>query len=175
MTTATATNTSIGSMIASGLRMGISYGNKLCVDIPADKFGHMPMKGVNTALFNMGHLAIYADKCLRMIAREDLAHPDDAKWEALFKNGSPCLEQDGRYPNKDEIMKRFDQRYTVVADALPSVSDDLFSKPNPMGGRMTEILPTLGAAVMFMCGSHIQMHLGQVSAWRRVMGMGSAM
>jgi len=26
---------------------------------------------------------------------------------------------------------------------------------------------------MFMCGSHMQMHLGQISAWRRVMGMGS--
>jgi len=44
---------------------------------------------------------------------------------------------------------------------------------NPMGGRMSEMFPTMGSAVMFMCGSHMQMHLGQISAWRRVMGMGS--
>jgi hypothetical protein len=44
-----------------------------------------------------------------------------------------------------------------------------------MGGRMSEMLPTLGAAMMFMCGSHLQMHLGQVSSWRRAMGLGSAM
>lgn len=165
----------LGSMIASNLRMAMSYGEKLCADIPADKFGHMPMKGVNSALFNMGHLAIYPEFVLGMIDRKDLVQAVDPTWEALFKNGSPCLEQDGRYPEKQPIMERFKARYAAVADVLPSVSDDLFAKPNPMGGRMTEILPTIGAAVMFMCGSHLQMHLGQVSAWRRVIGLGSVM
>jgi hypothetical protein len=34
-------------------------------------------------------------------------------------------------------------------------------------------MPTVGAAVNFMLGGHLQMHLGQVSAWRRAMGLGS--
>jgi hypothetical protein len=110
-----------------------------------------------------------------MMGRQDLAVPLEAGWEDLFKNGAPCVEQDGRYPGKEAILKRFVQRHQAVAEALSLVSDDHFRAANPMGGRMTEMLPTVGAAVMFLCGSHLQMHLGQVSAWRRAMGMGSAM
>ena len=165
----------IGSMIAAGLRMAVGYGEKLCADIPEAKFGHMPSTGMNSALFNMGHLAIYPERILGMMGRQDLAVPLDAGWEELFKNGAPCVEQDGRYPGKEAILKRFVQRHQVVADALPSVSDSHLRAANPMGGRMAEMLPTVGAAVMFLCGSHLQMHLGQVSAWRRAMGMGSAM
>ncbi|NBV64822.1 MAG: DinB family protein [Planctomycetes bacterium] len=173
--TTTATQTSIGSMIAAGLRMAIGYGTKLCEDVPADKFGHMPHPNMNSALFNMAHLTIYTERCLQMIGREDLAQTVDPKWEEQFKNGAQCVEQDGRYPGKEAIMKRYVERYTVVASALDAADDAVFTKPNPMGGRMTEMLPTMGAAVMFLCGSHMQMHLGQVSAWRRAMGMGSIM
>ena len=173
--TTTATQTSIGSMIAAGLRMAIGYGQKLCADAPADTFGHMPPKGMNSALFNMGHLAIYPEKAFPLVGKPELAKPLPEKWEELFKNGAPCVEQDGRYPGKDAIVQRYVERYNALADALESVPDEVFQRPNPMGGRMTEMLPTIGAAVMFLCGSHLQMHLGQVSSWRRAMGLGSAM
>ncbi|MCE9618299.1 MAG: DinB family protein [Planctomycetes bacterium] len=175
MTTSTATTVGVGSMISFNLRMAMTYAEKLCADIPADKFGHIPMKGVNHPLFCIGHLGLYAERALTLIGREDLARKVDPKQEELFKNGAPCLEQDGRYPNKDAVLKNYMERYKVVADALPEVSDETFARANPMGGRMTEILPTIGAATMFMCGSHLQMHLGQISAWRRVIGMGSCM
>jgi hypothetical protein len=85
------------------------------------------------------------------------------------------MEQDGRYPGKDAVLQRYVERYTALADALESVPDEVLQQANPMGGRMTEMLPTIGAAAMFLCGSHLQMHLGQVSAWRRAIGLGSVM
>ena len=173
--TTTATQTTIGSMIAAGLRMAIGYGQKLCADAPADTFGHMPPKGMNSALFNMGHLAIYPEKAFALIGKPELAKPLPEKWEELFKNGAPCVEQDGRYPGKDAIVQRYVERYNALADALERVPDEVLQQPNPMGGRMAEMLPSIGAAVMFLCGSHLQMHLGQVSSWRRAMGLGSAM
>jgi hypothetical protein len=36
------------------------------------------------------------------------------------------------------------------------------------------MFPTIGGAVNFLLVGHVQMHLGQVSTWRRVMGLGSA-
>ena len=133
----TATQTGIGSMISAGLRMAIGYGQKLCADAPADTFGHMPPKGMNSALFNMGHLAIYPEKAFAMIGKPELAKPLPEKWEELFKNGAPCVEQDGRYPGKDAIVQRYVERYNALADALESVPDEVFHRPNPMGGRMT--------------------------------------
>ena len=34
--------------------------------------------------------------------------------------------------------------------------------------------PTKGAALGFYVGGHFMMHMGQLSAWRRAMGMGAA-
>ncbi|MEY4102879.1 MAG: hypothetical protein RL461_81, partial [Planctomycetota bacterium] len=42
-------------------------------------------------------------------------------------------------------------------------------------GVFKERFPVLGQAVLFLCNNHQMMHLGQISAWRRVMGLGSAM
>jgi hypothetical protein len=43
-----------------------------------------------------------------------------------------------------------------------------------MGGRMTELFPTLGSLYNFYVGGHMMMHLGQISTWRRMMGLGAA-
>ena len=55
------------------------------------------------------------------------------------------------------------------------MDDETFLKPNPNEGRMKELFPTIGAAVTFYLGGHVQMHLGQISAWRRAMGLTAAM
>ena len=34
--------------------------------------------------------------------------------------------------------------------------------------------PLLGGRVLFMCNNHLMMHLGQISAWRRCMGLPAA-
>ena len=173
--TSSTTSIGLGSMIAADLRMSIGYAEKLCLDIPPDTFGHIPIKNVNHPLFNIGHLGLYAENTLGLIGREDLALKIDPGQVELFKNGAPCLEQDGCYPSKDRVLKNFVDRYKILADELPRVTDEFFTRPNPMSGQLPEMLPTVGAVVMFMCGSHLQMHLGQISVWRRVMGMGSCM
>jgi hypothetical protein len=39
---------------------------------------------------------------------------------------------------------------------------------------MKQLFPTLGSVQTFYCGGHMMMHLGQMSAWRRMEGLGSA-
>ncbi len=66
-------------------------------------------------------------------------------------------------------------RHEAVAEALVNVSDDVFAGENPAEGRFKEMLPTIGATVNFLMNNHPMAHLGQVSAWRRAMGMGGVM
>ena len=96
-------------------------------------------------------------------------------WDLLFKAGVECVEDDGRYPGKDEILAHYLDRYRLLLDVLPTVSEEAFARENPAEGRFKEILPTIGNVAIFMVTSHPMMHLGQISAWRRAMGMGSAM
>ena len=90
-------------------------------------------------------------------------------------SGSECLSDASKYPTKDEILPYFTERYETVAAVIEGMSAEDLAAENPMEGRFRESFPTVGSAVAFMMNNHIMMHAGQVSAWRRSIGLGSVM
>lgn len=171
--TTTATTAGTGALIASSLALTLRYSEDLVKSIPAERFCEMPTKDMNHPAFCVGHLAIYANRVLDMIGRPDLkvAMPFG---DEHFKNGAPCVAQDGRYPSKDVIYGTFAAGWGRVLEALPHVDDAVLARENPAEGRFKEMFPTVGGAVNFLCGGHNMMHLGQISTWRRAAGLGSA-
>jgi hypothetical protein len=172
MSTSTAASVSLPTVMAQSLRFNLGYAEILLKDIPADKFGHMPHPDMNHPAFCIGHLSIYPDKVLGMIAKGDLAIAKP-EYDELFDQTVKCVEQDGRYPAKDEIVSHFNDRHTALLNVLGDITDDVLAQPNPTG--LASKLPTMGSMVNFMVHGHIMLHLGQVSAWRRAVGLGSAM
>ena len=150
------------------------YAERLLTDIPADRFAHMPVAKLNHPAFNVGHLSLYPNRLFTMLGRPDLV-VEKPGYPALFQAGTECVEQDGRYPLKDELVSYYFNRYRAMQAHLPEISDEAMSRPNPMEGRMRDLFPTIGEAMCFMLHNHQMAHLGQISAWRRVMGMASAM
>lgn len=171
---ATATLPRTASFILPQLRLALGYADMLAADIPPDRFAHCPVPNVNHPAFCFGHLSIYPERLLEMLGRPELARPD-ARFVELFRAGSKCVEEAGRHPPKDEIMARFKDRWEVIATVLPQIPEERFLDANPAEGRMKELMPTLGAMAIFMCGTHMMMHLGQVSIWRRLIGLGPVM
>ena len=159
--------------VLPGLRLGLGYADALTKSIPAESFAHFPAKDVTCPAFYLGHLSIYPHRALAMLGRTDLVVPNPAGWDDRFKAGVEA--RPGDYPPKDEIMAHFTAGYESVAKALESAPDSVFDGDNPAEGRFREMFPTKGGAITFLCIGHMQMHLGQVSTWRRVMGLGSAM
>jgi len=74
----------------------------------------------------------------------------------------------------DEITAFFFEGHRMLLGALRASPDATFDQTNPAEGRMRDLFPTLGSVQTFYCGGHIMMHLGQVSAWRRMEGLGAA-
>ena len=64
--------------------------------------------------------------------------------------------------------------YRLASQALRDCDDSLLLKENPNEGRMRELFPTIGAATGFYVGGHVMIHMGQISAWRRAMGLEAA-
>jgi hypothetical protein len=160
--------------IARALSVTLDYAKALLEPIPDGIFAHLYHPQVNHPAFCVGHLAIYPDKALAMMGRHDLVRPLPID-ESVFKDGAPCVEQDGRYPSKEILLPLFLDRYTVLIGALQEFPEARLADLNPMEGRMREMFPTLGAVLNFLLNNHVMMHLGQVSAWRRLAGLGSAM
>lgn len=160
-----------GPVLAACLERSLQYGEALAKDIPVEKFAHVPHPGMNHPAFVYGHLSSYPNRILSMLGREREV-VEKAGWEDLFRAGVECVDDPKRYPPKDEIMPFFSERYRAILAVLPEVPDETFARENPAQGRLREMFPTIGIATNFMMNNHLMMHLGQVSAWRRAIGLG---
>jgi hypothetical protein len=129
---------------------------------------------MNHPAFIIGHLSLYPNKVFTIIGQPRQI-VDKPGYVQLFQAGVQCIEQDGRYPHKDEIVGYYLERYHSVAKALENVSDEVWQKENPIEGRLREKFPLVGIAVNFLLNNHHMSHLGQLSGWRRAMGLPSVM
>ncbi|MEM8835836.1 MAG: DinB family protein [Planctomycetota bacterium] len=167
----------IAQSIVPGAKITLNAGVNYAEGIKPETF-HLKPAGVNTNTpsFVFGHLAIYPDGILEMLGRGDLAQPSE-RFKALFDHGCECLDGEeaaATYPPMNEIVARYKDRHEVAIKALSEATDEQLSEENPHE-RMRERFPTKGSMINFLLGAHAMMHLGQVSAWRRCMGMGPAM
>lgn len=157
-------------------RFSLSYADLLLKDVRATDFAKKP-KGIDTnhGAFVYGHLANYPDRLCELVGQPHHAKPDQ-KFVDLFAAGKPCLDDaDGTiYPAMEVIVSRFKSRHEAVLSVLAETPDEVFGRANP-NERMKERFPTIAIACNFLVSGHMMLHLGQMSAWRRCMGLASAM
>jgi hypothetical protein len=168
---------SLGNIIADSLQSAMGYAERLLADVPANRFARFARVGGVTVVSNhpafiYGHLSLYAPKVLRLI--EHPVPPTPEHFDIRFSKDATCRDDvDGDlYPPLDEIVGFFREGHRMVIGGLRSTPDAAFDRPNPAEGRMRERFPTIGSVETFYCGGHIMMHLGQMSAWRRMEGLG---
>jgi hypothetical protein len=170
---------SLGNVIADSLQLSLGYADRLLKGVPAERFARFAVVGgqiveSNHPAFVYGHLNLYALKILHQIGCP--APPVPEHFEIRFSKDAKCVDDPDLdlYPSMDEIVTFFHEGHRMVTGALRSTPDDVFQQPNPAEGRMKELFPTIGSVQAFYCGGHMMMHLGQVSAWRRMEGLGAA-
>ena len=170
---------SLGNVIADSLHLSLGYADRLLEGIAAERFPRFAVVGgriveSNHPAFVYGHLSLYAPKILHQIGAPAPQVPEH--FEIRFSKDATCVDDPDLdlYPSLDEIVAFFHEGYRMVTGALRSTPEEVFQKPNPAEGRMKELFPTIGSVQTFYCGGHMMMHLGQVSAWRRMEGLGAA-
>lgn len=128
----------------------------------------------NHPVFVLGHLALYPAQILGLIDRSDLSPSIavPAAWEEKFKNGAPCQDDPSGtiYPAFSEICAAYFKATDAMLDAVESMDDAILLTPTAHEGY-AKIFPVTGPTLIFMLNNHTMMHLGQVSTWRRCMGL----
>lgn len=170
---------SLGNVIADSLGISLNYAERLLKDVAPDRFGRLASPGgtpidSNHPAFIYGHLSLYAPKVLVQIGHPAPVVPEG--FELAFSKDASCRDDpDGDlYPQMDEVLEFFREGYRMATAGLRSVSDELLDRPNPAEGRMRDLFPTIGSVQAFYCGGHMMLHMGQMSAWRRMEGLGPA-
>lgn len=169
----------IADAILPSARTTRAYAERLLKDVQPAQFARLA-KGVesNHPAWIFGHLSIYPDRVLEMLGRPELAKPREG-FEKIFGAGASAepMRDDPSgsiYPDMESITAYYFDRTDAVISALAETSDEQLQKPNP-NERMADRFPTVGAMTDFMLGAHSMMHFGQLSTWRRIMGLGPCM
>ncbi|MFK7884674.1 MAG: DinB family protein [Phycisphaerales bacterium] len=177
----TTTENRIGEMLTltTARTMGLAKG--LLNGVDAKDFAKQPMADgkvidTNHPAFVYGHLAIYPAKVMGMLGHDGASAACPDSWEEMFKNGAVCTHDadNSNHPSMDEIIAKFESGYAALIEATKATSDDVLLQPIAEEG-WRDVFGTNGGMVGFMLHDHFMFHLGQMSAWRRAMGLGSAM
>ena len=169
------------SMIVAAAKRARGYSDKLLQDIRPEQFARKPVLGgkvidTNHPAFVYGHLALYPARLMRTIGLDGEAVAAPAAWTDILKAGTPCHDDpEGKiYPPMREITAAYARGYDAAIAAVEKLDDAVLSNPTP-DERFRETFPVVGGALIMLLCNHIGMHMGQVSAWRRCMGLGSVM
>ena len=168
--TSTHQQSTTAAAIAPPTRFMTSFAALLVDDVDPAHWASRHGTTINHPAFVLGHCAYYAAICMQMLGGDMQTTEDEA---ALFNQEAECLDDASIYPDKATTIAAFNDRIAAVADFIESCDESVFagsSENTPFAQRF----PTLGGVAAFMLIGHIPFHLGQLSAWRRVAGMGSA-
>lgn len=166
----------IGEMIVAAGRISIGLARNLLHGVEPGSAARLASPGgkpveSNHPAWAYGHLSLYAPRLVEIVggSASELRLPET--FEPLFKAGSTCMDdpQGLIYPPIEVISDCFFKGYNAASVAVANAPDSVFLREMPEDRR--SFVPTVGAAATFLLCSHIMMHMGQVSAWRRMMGL----
>jgi DinB superfamily len=155
-----------------GWRKNLDYGKRLVADLSDAQMAAQPTLPNNVVMNHpawcLCHLNIYVPIISDLIEGRDFPDPKTHKFGMQSKPESDS----SRYPKKAEIVDAFVSGHEQVLTQLNSATDQIFELDVQLP-RWKEIMPKVGIALPYLMLLHENQHLGQISAWRRAMGLPS--
>jgi hypothetical protein len=145
----------------------MQYCRMLLKDITDEQMTQQPQEGINHPAWVLGHLALTGEAMLDKLGVPK-SLPGD--WASLFGPGSKPTATRRQYPSKEVLVQSVEGTYEKLRQKAATSTPEELARPttNP---RAKEALPTLKDMSAFMLTGHFGIHLGQLSSWRRLIGL----
>ena len=143
----------------------IGYAKQILADIDDASMCQQPA-GLNHPAWLLLHLSTAADYAASLLGGKGVCPAD---WNAKADTKKPLTQNRDDYPSKEELVSTFEAAFRNAADLYEKSSTEALSQPQKLGFFETE-LPTVGDMATFLIIAHTNLHLGQLSAWRRATG-----
>lgn len=157
-------------MLESSLKINrfmLGYCRMLADDIPDERFAEQPLPEVNHPAWILGHLACSADSAVALLGGQKSL---SAEWVAKFGPKSKFSDARAEYPSKQELLLTLERTFEEARRLAVLVAPEQLAAAhaNP---AFAEAMPHVGDLCTFLLTSHLGVHLGQLSAWRRMIGL----
>jgi hypothetical protein len=150
----------------------MDYGPRLLADLSAQQMVQQPAldlpAAANHPAWVLSHLNVYLPIMECLIRGESFADPKGHRFGMTSKPESEASV----YAPKEVLVEEFVQGHQRVIELLKNSDDSVFAKPVTLE-RWKPTMPVVGIVLPYLMLNHENCHLGQVSAWRRVLGLPS--
>jgi len=153
------------SILSNNTNATIGYAKGILADVACETMCEQPA-GLNHPAWLLIHLAVTADYAADLLGGKGVC-PES--WNVLGDTKKPLSTNRADYPTKQTLVETFEAAFQNAAKLYDQASATDLAKPQKLGFFETE-LPTVADMAMFLIVAHTNLHLGQLSAWRRAMG-----
>lgn len=158
------------SGLLHGLEKNHNYGLALVADLDdpvmtTQPAGPLP-RPMNHAAWVLSHLKTYRPIIAQLIRGETFPDPLD---HPFGMKSSPQADR-SLYPSKAALIAEWESGRALVEAALRESTDAQWAGPVSLA-RWAARWNSVGTGIPFLLLSHENMHLGQLSAWRRALGL----
>ena len=158
----------------------LALSRSLVADIPADRFARFPTVDgapvvMNHPAFVLGHLTLYPGRIVTVCGMDPSIAAAPEGYQELFAPDVECVDDpEGTvYPGKEAMIATYFDLHEKAIEVVKGLRDEDFERELDIE-RHRKAFGTSGGATSFLLGAHAGFHLGQISGWRRVMGLGPA-
>lgn len=143
-------------------RWGAETMRKLAADVPDERFAEQPVATINHPAWLLGHVTTYHTVIGQLLRGE----PFDNPWDAPCGKNSTPTDDRSAYAAKDAILARFDETFAAAVETIAAADEAAWRAPleHPTWGKQ---FATVAPAVTFLATTHLALHTGQLSGWRR--------
>jgi hypothetical protein len=143
----------------------IGYAKQILADVDDATMCQQPM-GLNHPAWILVHLSTAADYAANLLGGQGVC---PSNWNEISDTKKPLTQNRSDYPNKELLLSTFEAAHMNAAKLFSGASAEALSQPQKLGFFETE-LPSVGDMATFLIVAHTNLHLGQISAWRRAQG-----
>ena len=166
----------IKDTLLKAYEFNLKYAHQLVDDVDDEMMTFSPGPGLeNHPAFTLGHLISAAALTSKYLGGP---YNFDPEWEELFRRKGPGdprrpSPEVERYPSRSVLLNELTAQHKLVVSLLKDLDESRWEEVAKW--RFDSYMPTLGGVLHFMCVTHEAMHLSQLAAWRRAVGLPSAL
>jgi hypothetical protein len=145
----------------------LDYLREQVADVPAADMVAQPNGIANHPAWVIGHLT-YTCQLLGGVVGVPEWLPDD--WTKRFGTGSVPVADAGAYEPKEKLLAILRDAQSRITRAVEGLDETQLDEPFP-DPAFRDVFPTVRHALTQVLVGHAAFHVGQVSVWRKAMGL----
>lgn len=158
----------LASAILITWRRNGAYTLRLVGDLSEAQMVAQPVPGrvLNHPAWVLSHLTLYTDVAAALSRGVSFTDP----FEHQYGQKSEPLADAAAYPSRADLIATYRASHDAAEAALAGAAEKVLTSPTPIE-RWRAVHPTVGDMLVTLMVKHESSHLGQLSAWRRAMGL----